>query len=590
MPGQAAVRRRAAFRGGMRVALAAALGLAAAARETSDGASLQYTVTLDSPDSQRVTVSAELEGLDPDRSSLSWRMQERFAFIRLPKPLLEGPVRASAGGEPLELTREAPHEWTLATGGRESVRLEWVVPLNHRELEAVQQRDAYEYPYVAEDHGMLVTPALFLHPEGIPEGEIRVRFELPEGWEVLAPWREVSDRVFDPGDGRSLVHDLVAIGAWSVHTIRVGEFEGSIAFAPGQEVLEAAAVEPIRRIVEHELELFGLPAQGRYLFLFGRPETRGLAGSPKTRSMTLSVEPRLAALAPGYIPHLIAHEFFHTWAASRMELPDELRWVSEGFTDYYAYLVPARLGLAGNTWQDFGGTLADKMMAYQANPLVGRQSLAGAGGPAFFSDQWAYHLVYDGGLLLAAWLDRRIRAEHPDRSLDDLMRSFTNDPRWGEDGARPGLADFIATAARYAGEEAAERLRGFAAQPGAFDPVEELNGVGVEVSWRSAPPTLSLRANLDGTRLVDIDTSGLAFRLGIRAGDRLIEVNGREVTDPGEVHRAWREPVENRVRVVLERGGVRTTIDEPIPEESVVEVSIQPWLDDRDRTPSDEGG
>ena len=98
-----------------------------------------------------------------------------------------------------------------------------------------------------------------------------------------------------------------------------------------------------------------------------------MAGSPKTCSMTLNVEPRLALAAGKHLSHLIAHEFFHTWGAGRVALPDEMRWITEGFTDYYAYLVSARLGL--NTWEEFAETLGEKMRATDTNPIGGRLSL-----------------------------------------------------------------------------------------------------------------------------------------------------------------------------------------------------------------------
>ena len=97
--------------------------------------------------------------------------------------------------------------------------------------------------------------------------------------------------------------------------------DGGVARVAGHDV--AAQPQAVRRRI-------GLAGQyaavdevltGRQnLVLFGRPDTPGLAGSPKTGAMTLSVQrvgdgPR--ALAP--LVHLVAHEFFHTWTASRFD-------------------------------------------------------------------------------------------------------------------------------------------------------------------------------------------------------------------------------------------------------------------------------
>lgn len=535
---------------------------------------LRYTVSLRSPEDQRVTVTALLAGLDQQLPSLRWRMQRQFAFVRLPEPLLEGPVLATSGDEPLDLEHPSPYEWIVAPRGHASICLTYTVPLTHRTLEAVKKRDAYEYPYVADDHGLLVTPTLFMFPDDVTVSEMRVRFELPEGWPVIAPWRRVGEGEFDPGTTEALLNDLIAIGAWHVHEIRTGAFEGTIALAPGQDALEQAAVGPIRQIVEYELALFGRPAQGRYLFLFGRPETRGMAGSPKTNSMTLSVSPSLAPMAGQYLPHLIAHEFFHTWAAG-MEMPDELRWVNEGFTDYYAYLVAARLGLS--TWEQFAEMLAEKMQAAAANPLHGKLSLTAAGGEAFFHDSHAYDLAYDGGLLIAAWLDRSVRQHGRGQTLDDLMRAFINDPRWQGGGSAPTLEDFLAVARQFTSPSTAERLQELVTQPYSFEPRAEFAKLGIEIGQETSAPDLSLRANLESTRVIDLDQSGIAYRVGIRSGDRLVEINGQPVSNAQEVRSAWRSPIDKRIRVKLERDGQSVEIDEPLPNVERFTVPVQPW-------------
>jgi len=543
-------------------------------RAATNVASLRCTVVLESPPAQRVAVVLAIDGIDPTREKLRWTMPQRFAFVRLAEPLLDGPVRATTNGTPLDLKRVGPYEWDVAVAGRKSMRLEYVVPLTHRTLDVVKQRDAYEYPYLADDHGLLVTPTLFMFPEDVEVSAIRVRFDLPEGWQVVAPWRRVAGPAFDPGDREALLNDLVAVGAWHVHQIRVGRFEGTIAVAPGQDDLEDAVVEPIRRIVECELKLFGRPAEGRYLFVFGRPETPGMAGSPKSRSMTLSVEPRLASKAEQYLPHLIAHEFFHTWA-ERVEMPGELRWFNEGFTDYYAYLVPARLRL--KTWEDFANTLADKMRRCAANPLRGKLSLAEAGGEVFFHDQNAYDLVYDGGLLIGAWLDRAIRTRDGRKTLDDLMRAFNNDPRWSTGEVAPTLEDFVAVARQCTDEATATALERFVTQPYRFDPVAAFAGVGVAVRHAGRPPKMDLRANLDGTRVIDIDRSSITYQVGVRPADRFVEINGQAVSNAREVRAAWRQPVGQRIRITLRRDGREVKINCPLPQVERFVVPLEPW-------------
>jgi predicted metalloprotease with PDZ domain len=537
--------------------------------------SLSYTVAIKSPASQRAEVTAALTGLEAGETDMRWEMQQRFAFVRLPEPLLDGPVRAVADGHSVSVDRTGPYEWNVAGRGQREITLSYVVPLTHRTLDAVGQRDAYEYPYLAADHGLLVTPTLFLWPKDITPVEIRVRFALPSGWKVVSPWRSVDEHEFDPRGRESLLNDLVAIGNWHTYETCVGEFVGTIAMAPGQEALEKTAVEPIRRIVEYELELFGRPAQGSYLFVFGRPDATGTAGSPKTRSMTLSVEPRLAEHAAEYLPHLIAHEFYHTWSAALFEMPDELRWVNEGFTDYYAYLVPARLGLT--TWSQFADTLGEKMRSCAENPHRDKLALSAAGGDVFFADHDAYNLVYDGGLLIAAWLDRAIRRLDRGKTLDDVMRTFNNDRRWTRNDAQPSLKDFLDVTEQFVSQTTAATLERFVTQPYDFDPLTAFAELGLTIRHERTRAKVDLRANLDGTRVIDIDPRGLGFRVGVRPDDRLIEINGQSLSNASEVRAAWQKPVGNRIRVTLKRGEHQLTLDQPVPVVEKFLVPVEPW-------------
>lgn len=43
--------------------------------------------------------------------------------------------------------------------------------------------------------------------------------------------------------------------------------------------------------------------------------------------------------------HLVAHETFHLWNGTGMEPKVQMDWFKEGFTDYFAILTMARLGL-----------------------------------------------------------------------------------------------------------------------------------------------------------------------------------------------------------------------------------------------------
>ena len=540
---------------------------------------VDYVVHVDAA-AERADVTLVVADWEPEATDLPLALPESFAFVGLPEPLLFGPVTAEAEGRPLELERTGPFDWRVRTAGARRVTVRYAVALTHRTLPEVG-RDAYEFPYVEADHGLLVAGAILMAPREITTKARRVRFELPDEpsgtWSVLAPWPDHVDGGFAPASDGALANDLVAIGAWETRSIEVGGFEAVIAVAPRQPGLLDGVAGPLEDIVRAELAIFGRAPTGRYLFLFGRPDLEnGFGGSPKTSSMTLSISPSLRAEADSYVEHLVAHEFFHTWALARAPLSDELRWVNEGITDYYAHLVPLRLGRM--PLEAFRHELGQKLATVDAARPAER-SLEDAGGRAFFEEGAAYQQVYTEGLVLGAWLDAAIRSSS-DLDLDELMRAFLNDPRWDDPADRPQPDDFLARVRVFAGDEVAARLSELTRSTAPIDWVELFRSVDVELVRSTHPPQLTPRANFDGTTVTATDPSGLGFRLGLRDGDRLVEVNGRPVSSTEDVYAAWAAPDGDRLEAVVVRGAREHFLDEPLRDEVRYTVVRGVWESD----------
>lgn len=518
-----------------------------------------YTIAIPDPAQPRVVMRLELSDLPPSER-IALDMSHGIGFTQLEEPLLEGPLAAAdETGNARPVTRLGPRCWEVAAAGARTLRIDYVVPQTHRELaQVIADRDQFEHPYLATDHGMLASGALMIVPDW-PQCRYTVRFELPDGWPVLCPWPRQGE-IFAPATRAALVHNLIAVGHWTTRSVDVGPFRGSIAFAPGQEEVVGPYLAHWGDILRTELELFDCVPVNDYLFLFGRPDTGGYGGSPKDASMTLTLEPRLAPFMGANLNHLIAHEFFHVWAQHRAPYADALRFVHEGFTDYFAWLVVARTGAMG--WPDFAGALARAAAAAEACQGL---SLSESGGPAFFAGGAAHDLVYQGGFLLAAWLDRRIAQLHPGRRLEHFLRRFNNDPRWSE-GTRPQLEDFLQALAEDLPAEDLDWLRRTIGEPWQFDPVAEFRRLGLEVQRSEAPWRGDLRGNLrGGTTLLDLDPACPGARFGLQAGDRILEVNGTVVSDERSCRGALSAPAKERLRLRIQRGGEELALDEPWP-------------------------
>ena len=70
---------------------------------------------------------------------------------------------------------------------------------------------------------------------------------------------------------------------------------------------------------------------------------------------------------------------------------------------------------------------------------------------------------------------------------------------------------------------------------------------------------------------------GLAYRLGVRPGDRFVMINGSEPSTADDVYKGWSNPAGGRVSVTLHRSGEQIVIDRPIPDEVMFTVSGGSW-------------
>jgi len=517
------------------------------------------------PDRAEPVVHGELR-LDGLEGPLGLHVPARFAFTVLDEPRLEGEVLArTVEGTPLELERTSPYTWRLSPGTAQTAFVTWSARIDHRDLPEFA-RSEYEAPYLLEDHGLLTMGAIVLAPDDLGAASISVRFEPPDGWPVLAPWPEPEPGLYRP-DANGLLSDLVALGPWAVEEVGLDGLDLVIGFAPGRYPLQQRILETVPWIVETELALFGGAPQDRYVFLFvappDTPGTSGFGGSPKTGSMTMYATSNLpeAQTLEG-IEHLIAHEYHHTWGRARTVLPDELRFVTEGFTDWFAYLVPWRLELRNDA--QLLATLEGKLAELEQSLAVCGLPLVEAGGPVFFEGGSAYSATYSGGLVLAALVDLALGTDGDERGVDRLLRSFYEDPRW-RDGTAPTLDDFLAAVEEEGGTELRELAAAFVTSPTPPDLVEAFATIGVELVREELPADLSLRANLDGTRLLGIDSSDVALRVGLRSNDLLLEVNGQEVGDERSLRSAWARPQDGRIRVTYLRGDREESLDVEVP-------------------------
>lgn len=409
-------------------------------------ASPTYRVTIDvSVAEQMARVTATLSSLPEEQRgrTIDFAFARRFAFVTLAPTFAEPPTATSKGEDSL-IDRSDPFHLRVESPDSGEVELRYAIRLDQRaHPEVVAGTDQYEHSFVTDAYGMLFTAELVPAPD-VALDVVEVRLTGDHASSAITPWLEAKG---SSPDGRAwaprrseLGDDIVLLGeGWQTVDARAHGLRATFALNPDATWLAPLAEEIFVPIVEAEVDLFERAPRECYLFVFGPADgVRGYGGSPKTGSMTLFVADDLPeSQAREGLAHLIAHEFHHTFGRTGRRASDDLRFVTEGYTDYYAYIVPWRLGMIDDATLH---VRLERKLTEGAKALADyQQSLALAGGPDFFAGREAYQACYAAGLSLALWTDLALRQADAG-TLDDLLRDwYALDPT-AEPEAERGLA------------------------------------------------------------------------------------------------------------------------------------------------------
>lgn len=173
------------------------------------------------------------------------------------------------------------------------------------------------------------------------------------------------------------------------------------------------------------------------------PNRLSYSGTGRSDAFALWMDPGVALPDLAW---LLAHEYFHSWNPRQLgtmgtgEAEARDRWLSEGFTDFYARRLMLRAGLL--TPDQFAASWNDALAAYARSPYrTAGNAIAAA---AYWKDRTAEKLPYQRGAMLAAIWDRRLRQARRG-GLDAVLRDQRD--RVAAAGKLPPLASTFATVA-----------------------------------------------------------------------------------------------------------------------------------------------
>ncbi len=453
----------------------------------------------------------------------------------------------------LPVHQDSPNSWVINTRGTRVITVRYAAGLR----DSVAWRRPNNRWFLRATSGMVDGPRTFMYLDGWQQQPTRVTFQLQPGWRVatgLAPLTPDS-LTFTAPNYDALVDAPMLLGKFLSYAFTAAgtPHRAVVDLGRGRASAPTAFVDMLRRISTTAIGIFGGAPYRDYTYIFVGGRGGGLEHGNST---TIGVRTETLAKHPRGAQTVSAHEFFHAWNVKRIrpielgpfDYEHEVRtvnlWWSEGVTDYYADLILARAGLI--TPGDFARRLATSIANLQGDPArlaisPERASWTTWDAPAVNHGMTiSYYLQ---GELLGFLLDLAIRDSTENaKSLDDVMR-YLLEHYAGDHGF---TRDQLVAAVRSAtGCDFTEFWRLYVSGANEIPWNNYLQAAGwrvvftevaaVDVRIGALPPTVQ-----GGRWRAIVPVEGAAWRTGLRTGDELVRINGRDIIDATDVAAAVR--------------------------------------------------
>ena len=358
-----------------------------------------------------------------------------------------------AAGDPVEaklVEEDGWGSWEVAVEDGEMLQLSYSVRFDHDQYDWDRAGGVDSRPALSNGALFLVSRALFIYSPGVASA--RVRFDVPEEWQVSTPWEPIAGEpdAYDVDSWDSLVSNALVLGDYERRVIEQG----------GMEIILAVDGALGDWIGEFH-DLFGIQLDSYGRLFGGIPQTRYLVtiraaaeidGESYHDSFNLVTTVENLALRKVIWANTLGHELFHYWNGANYLVGREksrVEWFGEGFTEYYSSLTLFRAGIIDQAMY------FRKLERYLARYQITRRmwpvealSLVEAG-----RDKGVNWLqIYGGGATLALILDIEIRsATGGQRGLDEVMRLMKE--RFGDTGEPYDVEDVLDCVNRVSGSD-----------------------------------------------------------------------------------------------------------------------------------------
>jgi predicted metalloprotease with PDZ domain len=507
-------------------------------RPSSLTPSVAYAVTIPSLDSESFHVEATLRGFADDTLLFDFPVWAPGAYdiVNFGRFVTKLEARDD-GGRALAVLHPDTNTFAIVRSGAREIRLAYSV----HDIEYLPNSAWFGLSDIERQWAFANGTALFGYPVGHKDIPFEVTYTPPPGWDVAVALDPVAGAVAHRYAARNydeLVDAPVEMGTFQRFDFTVGGVPHEITVIAPEKVPPEEGrqlIEKTQKIVTAMTGLFGDMPYKRYLFQHFLSDPReggahyGFGALEHANSSTYRM-PYWGneGLASG-LQAVIAHEYWHLWSPKRIHVsqlgPFDYQhgpvtsslWFAEGFTEHYARMMLARLGMSTprGYLAEFQSDMTGLYQEPQDEPMTELSRRITSAPMNEMVD------LYKRGPLLGFLLDAEIRWQtRNERTLDDAMRLFNEE--FGKTGRTFEDDQIIpiierATGAKL-GDFYARYIAGRDTLP--FDVEFSHTGLSYVVRDTMRPGLgVELRPVRGGALVAKVLAGGSADAMGLREGD-----------------------------------------------------------------------
>lgn len=444
--------------------------------------------------------------------------------------------------ENIEIQRKDKSTWKLINGNNKTFSVSYEVYAGEFSVRG---------SHLDTTHGYLNGTNVFMYIEGYKDQSIELIIKPYEDWKVSTGLEKIGDNRFRATNYDIFADSPIEIGKHRSLLFTVDGREHEIAlYGKGNENTDKL-VEDVRKIVETSRTIFGNLPYKRYVFIMHLTD-RGSGGLEHLNSNTIDFNRFAFGDKRDYQSFLsvVSHEYFHLWNVKRIrpvelgpfnyreENYSTLLWVSEGITNFYAYIILLRSGIISR--EEYFKHISEVFRAYDMTPGTRYESASESSFDAWIklyrespNNLNSYVSYYLKGEILGFMISSRIcEYTKGQKSLDDVFRHMIE--KYNKDGRGFNEKDLLTTLSEVSSLDFGPFFAKYVRGTDSIDFVSELKKIGMvleekydglDKGYNQTLPFLGLIVKKDKTTVYSVMEDSPGQKAGVMPEDEIVAID-----------------------------------------------------------------